>query len=291
MRSRQTALSLGALLLLGIPAALSQDGGKKQDGEKKSEVAKKVVALTVLVPRDDAKLSFDDVAMLKEKGVKRSFTTPPLDVNFKVNYTLKVVWEPNNYTKITRTHKVDIDPAKDDKLIVDLTQADPRWKDDIVVRYVPTPDDIVDAMCKLGNVGKNDIVYDLGCGDGRMVIRAVDKFGAKRGFGVDIDPERVAESKDNAKKAKVDDRVTFRQGDVLKIDEIIDASVVLLYMGNDINLRLRPILQEKLKPGSRIVSHRFTMGDWEPTTTQKLKGADGDDYVIHLWVIGEKTKK
>jgi uncharacterized protein (TIGR03000 family) len=294
MRSRQTALSLlalGALLLLGIPAALSQDGGKKAFGEQKSTADKKVVAVTVLVPQDDATLSFDDVVMTKEKGVKRSFTTPPLDVKGKVNYNVKVVWEPNNYTKITRTQKVDIDPAKDDKLIVDLTRADPRWKDDIVVRYVPTPDDIVDAMCKLGKVSKDDIVYDLGCGDGRMVIRAVEKFGAKRGFGVDIDPERVAESKVNAKNAKVDDKVTFRQGDVLKIDEIIDASVVLLYMGDDINLRLRPILQAKLKPGSRIVSHRFTMGDWEPTTTQKLKGADGDDYVIHLWIVGENTKK
>ncbi len=294
MRSRETALSLlalGGLLLLGIPAALSQDGGKKAAGEKKSTADKKVVALTVLVPRDDATLSFDDVVMMKEKGVKRSFTTPPLDVNFKVNYTVKVVWEPNNYTKITRTHKVDIDPAKDDKLLVDLTQPDPRWKDDIVVRYVPTPDDIVDAMCKLGNVGKNDVVYDLGCGDGRMVIRAVEKFGAKRGFGVDIDPKLVAECKDNAKKAGVDDKVTFRQGDVLKIDDIGDASVVLLYMGDDINLRLRPILQAKLKPGSRIVSHRFTMGDWEPATTQKLKGADGDTYLIHLWVVGEKTQK
>ncbi len=87
-----------------------------------------------------------------------------------------------------------------------------------------------------------------------------EKFGAKRGVGIDLDPELVKECKENAKKAKVEDKVEFREGDVLKIDDIPDASVVLLYMGNDINLRLRPILQAKLKPGSRVVSHRFHHG-------------------------------
>ena len=112
--------------------------------------------------------------------------------------------------------------------------------------------------------------------------------GAASGFGVELNPDLVKESQDNAGKAKVDNKVAFRQGDVLKIDDIGDTSVVLLYMGDDINLRLRPILQSKLLPGSRVVSHRFTMGDWEPTTTQKLKGEDGDDYEIHLWVISDK---
>jgi uncharacterized protein (TIGR03000 family) len=287
MRARITVFfltAIGALLLVNLPAAISQDAAKK-DAEKKVE--KKIVAITVLVPQDDAALTFDDT-LTKEKGVKRSFTTPPLDPIVKVNYMVKVTWKPNNYTEITRKYKVDIDPAKEDKLLIDLTKADPRWKDDIVVIYVPTPDDIVDAMCKLAKIGKDDTVFDLGCGDGRMVIRAVEKFGAKRGFGVDIDPERVAESRLNARKARIEDKVTFREGDVLKIDDIGDASVVLLYMGDDINLRLRPILQSKLKPGSRIVSHRFTMGDWAPKTTQKLKGADGDDYEIHLWVVGDK---
>ena len=206
--------------------------------------------------------------------------------NGTYKYTLRVVWEPNNYTRITRTREVDFDPNKGSSIAVDLTKADPRWKDDIVVRYVPTPNKVVDAMCALAKVNTDDVVYDLGCGDGRMVIRAVEKFGARRGVGIDLDPELVKLCRTNAKKAKVEGRVTFREGDVLKIDDIPDASVVLLYMGDDINLRLRPILQAKLKPGARIVSHRFTMGDWAPKTTQTIN-VDGEDFLIHLWVIGE----
>jgi uncharacterized protein (TIGR03000 family) len=269
-------LAMGALFLLQMPAAHSQDAGKKK------------VTLTVLVPQANAILTIDGVAT-KQMGLTREFTSPPLDVKGTYTYALQATWEPNNYTKITRTHKVKVDPAKDAGIKVDMTRADPQWKDDIVVRYVPTPDEVVDAMCKLAKVDKDDVVYDLGCGDGRMVIRAAEKFGAKRGVGIDLDPVRVKESKDNARKAGVEDKVKFREGDVLKIDDIPDASVVLLYMGNDINLRLRPILQSKLKPGSRVVSHRFTMGDWDPNVTQKIT-VGGEEYQIHLWIIGKEKK-
>jgi uncharacterized protein (TIGR03000 family) len=230
------------------------------------------------------------IKQMKQKGLTRTFTSPPLDLKATYTYSLKVTWEPNNYTKITRFLKVKIDPNAETTVKVDMTKEDPRWKDDIVVRFVPTPNEVVDAMCKLAKVGKEDVVYDLGCGDGVMVIRAVQKFGAKRGVGIDIDPERVKECKDNAKKAKVEGKVVFREGDVLKIDDIPDATVVLLYMGNDINLRLRPILQAKLKPGARVVSHRFLMGDWEPNTTQTIT-VNGEDYLVHLWIIGEEKKK
>jgi uncharacterized protein (TIGR03000 family) len=279
---------LAALLLTQVTrgrldAAASQDAGKKQ------------VSLTVLVPQDDTMLTIDGVTM-KQRGVSRSFKSPPLDTKGTYTYTLKAIWEPNNYTRITRTVKVKIDPNAEGALKIDMTKEDPRWKDDIVVRFVPTPNQVVDAMCKLGKVGKDDVVYDLGCGDGRMVIRAVDKFGAKRGVGVDLDPKLVEQCKKNAKKAKVEGKVSFREGDVLKIDDLPDATVVLLYMGNDINLRLRPILQTKLKPGSRVVSHRFTMGDWEPTTTETIRVSDPEtntteDYLIHLWIIGEEKRK
>jgi uncharacterized protein (TIGR03000 family) len=291
MQRLKMALPLAALVALllaqvtrdRLDAASSQDAGKKQ------------VSLTVLVPQDDTVLTIDGVTM-KQRGVSRNFKSPPLDTKGTYTYSLKAVWEPNNYTRITRTVKVKVDPNVEGGLKIDMTKEDPRWKDDIVVRYVPTPNQVVDAMCKLGKVGKDDIVYDLGCGDGRMVIRAVDKFGAKRGVGIDLEPKLVEECKKNAKKAKVEGRVSFREGDVLKIDDIPDATVVLLYMGNDINLRLRPILQAKLKPGSRVVSHRFTMGDWEPTTTETIRVSDPetnttDDYLIHLWIIGEERKK
>src|SRR5438046_9379949 len=127
-------------------------------------------------------------------------------------------------------------------------------------------------MLRLANVGKDDLVYDLGCGDGRLVITAVEKFQAQRGVGVDIDPERIKDSNANAQKSRVQGKVEFRQGDVLEINDLADASVVMLYMGNDLNLRLRPILQKTLKPGSRIVSHRFLMGDWKPLKTETIIG-------------------
>jgi uncharacterized protein (TIGR03000 family) len=279
MLRRYSALSclvMGALFLFQVSMATSQDTNKKK------------VTLSVLLPQANTTLTIDGVAF-KQIGTTRTFTSPPLDTKGTYTYTLQAVWEPNNYTKITRTHKVKVDPSNDTTLKIDMTKEDPRWKDDIVVRFVPTPNEVVDAMCKLGKVGKDDVVYDLGCGDGRMVIRAVEKFGAKRGVGVDLDPNLVKECKVNAKKAKVEGKVEFREGDVLKIDDIPDASVVLLYMGDDINLRLRPILQAKLKPGSRIVSHRFKMGDWEPNTTETLN-VDGEEYLVHLWIIGESKK-
>src|SRR5207247_707521 len=128
--------------------------------------------------------------------------------------------------------------GKDTTIAVDLAKADPKNPDDIVVRYVPTPDDVVAEMCKMAKVGKDDVVYDLGCGDARMVITAVKKFGAKRGIGVERDPKMVKESKANVKKAGVEQMVEIREGDVLKIKDLSDATVVLLYMGEDINLRL-----------------------------------------------------
>src|SRR5262249_21009267 len=182
------------------------------------------------------------------------------------------------YTKISRARK---GVAKEGEIVGDFRKPSDTEKDDIVVRFVPTPDDVVEAMCKLAKVAEDDVVYDLGCGDGRMVITAVKQFGAKRGVGVDIDQDLVRKSKAKAAEARVADKVQFREGDVLKVQDLSDASVVLLYMGNDINYRLRPILQETLKPGSRVVSHRFDMGEWKPdakrhVVSQSLPGYECD---------------
>ena len=151
--------------------------------------------------------------------------------------------------------------------------------------YVATPYEVVDEMLSLAKVGRQDIVFDLGCGDGRIVLAAVADFKAKKGVGVDLDPDLIKESKANAKKRGLSDRVQFRVGDVLKISDLKDASVVMLYMGDDVNLRLRPILQKTLRPGSRIVSHRFGMGDWEADRTETFVGEDGDEYTLLLWTI------
>jgi len=245
---------------------------------------KESVTLKVFLQEEDSKVTIDGA------GTEGTGKTRKLTAKLKPGKNALVVvavWEPNNYTTITRKRTVKV--KGDDEIIVDLSKADPKQPDDIKVRYVPTPDDVVDAMCKMGRVTKDDIVYDLGCGDGRIVITAVTKYGAKRGVGVDFDPERVKESKENAKKAKTGKLVEFRQGDVLKIKDLSDATVVMLYMGDDINLRLRPILKKTLKPGARIVSHRFTMGDWKPHKTETINSSAGYECLVHLWEI--KAKK
>jgi uncharacterized protein (TIGR03000 family) len=239
--------------------------------------------LTVRLPAD-ARLTVEG-QVTKQTGAERRFVSPPLEPGQKFSYTLSAFWEPNNYTKITRTRKVSVQAGKE--VEVDLTKADPKQPDDIVIRYVPTPPDIVEAMLKLGKVGKDDVVYDLGCGDGRIVVAAVEKFKAKRGVGVDLDPQRIKESKANAERAGVTDKVEFRQDDIFKVADLDSATVVMLYMGNELNAQLRPILQKSLKPGTRIVSHRFTMGDWKPDKTETITGEDGDTYLIHLWTIGK----
>jgi SAM-dependent methyltransferase len=152
------------------------------------------------------------------------------------------------------------------------------------VPYVPTPQNVVDEMLTLANVTKNDVVYDLGCGDGRLVITAVKKFGAKRGFGVDIDPQRIAESNENAKSAGVTDRVSFAVQDLFQTD-LKDATVVTLYLLPAVNLKLRPKLLSDLRPGTRVVSHSFDMGDWKPDKTITVQPGG---QTLHLWTIPAK---
>jgi protein-L-isoaspartate O-methyltransferase len=146
------------------------------------------------------------------------------------------------------------------------------------IHYVPTSTGVADAMLKLARVSANDVVYDLGSGDGRIVILAAKKYGA-RGVGVELDEELVKEAKKNAMKAGVSDKVTFVPGDLFKTD-LSAATVVTLYLSNSINLRLRSLLQQQLKPGSRVVSHRFEMGDWKPDASVRLEGTS-----VHLWTI------
>ena len=149
------------------------------------------------------------------------------------------------------------------------------------VIYVPTPEQVVDAMLKLANVHKGDVVYDMGCGDGRMVVRAAKQYGV-RGVGIDINPERIAEARDNAKQNGVTNLVTFRNEDLFEAD-IKEASVVTLYLLTSLNIKLRPKLWRDLKPGTRIVSHAFDMGDWAPEKKMEVDGR-----TIYLWTVPAK---
>ncbi len=147
--------------------------------------------------------------------------------------------------------------------------------------YVPTPQDVVDRMLALANVTSADVVYDLGCGDGRIVVTAAKKFGA-RGVGVDIDPERIRESEANARTEGVEKLVTFRLQSALDVD-LSPASVVTLYLLSASNLRLRPLLTKQLKPGARIVSHAFSMGDWAPDRREEFVDSRGVTRTLFLW--------
>src|SRR5262249_19152650 len=129
------------------------------------------------------------------------------------------------------------------------------------VPFVPTTDAAVEAMLKLADVKKSDVVYDLGCGDGRIVIAAAKKYGA-HGVGIDINPERIAEAKENAKKAGVEDLVRFEENDLFEAD-FRPATVVTLFLLPNVNLKLRPKLMQDLKAGTRVVSNTFDMGDWK----------------------------
>jgi ribosomal protein L11 methylase PrmA len=150
---------------------------------------------------------------------------------------------------------------------------------------VVTPDEVIAEMLRLAQVTRDDVVYDLGCGNGRIVITAAQKYGA-RGVGIDIDPERIRESKENAREAGVTGRVRFRQEDLFDAD-IREATVVTLYLLPEINLKLRPKLLGELRPGTRIVSHAFDMGDWKPDKTAKVRVA-GSEREIYYWVVPEK---
>jgi tRNA G37 N-methylase Trm5 len=149
------------------------------------------------------------------------------------------------------------------------------------VIYVPTPHEVVDEMLKLADVKKGDVLYDLGSGDGRIPVAAAKKFGI-RAVGIDIDPQRIEEAKENAKKNGVAKLVEFRNEDLFKT-RFGEATVVTLYLLPDLNVKLRPRLWAELKPGTRIVSHQFDMGNWKPERRVELNGR-----TIYLWRVPQR---
>lgn len=168
----------------------------------------------------------------------------------------------------------------------------PKAKRTPDVPFVPTTERAVEAMLELAKVTKNDVVYDLGCGDGRIVITAAKKYGA-RGVGIDINPERIAEARANAKKEGVEHLVKFIEQDLFEAD-IRDASVVTLFLLSSVNLKLRPKLLAELKPGTRVVSNTFDMGDWKPDKEFSLDDNGEDSYLSHkffLWTIPQKPAR
>jgi uncharacterized protein (TIGR03000 family) len=251
---------------------------------------KKAATIKITVPEKgfaETELKVDGV-VVKGAGGNRTYTTAPLEPGKEYKIHVEALVQPNNYTKITRPREVIVKAGDEVKL--DLTTEDKKL-DKIVVRWVPTPDDIVDEMAKLAKIGKNDIIFDPGCGDAVMLIRPVKNLGAKKGIGIDIDPKMVKVAQDKAKDANIAEKIVIKEGDILNEKDMAictEASVVLIYIGDDLGARMAPVLQKLLKPGTRIVSHRFKLGDWAPDKTIMVKGADGEDYVLHYWEVKEK---
>lgn len=150
------------------------------------------------------------------------------------------------------------------------------------VPYVPTHEWIVEEMLKMAEVTEDDVLYDLGSGDGRILITAAAEYGAS-GIGVDLNPERIREANENAENANVTDKVKFIEGDLFEMD-FSEATVLTLYLLPSVNMKLRPKILN-LKPGTRVVSHNYNMGDWEPEKTKMIRTPDGFDHYIYFWRV------
>jgi uncharacterized protein (TIGR03000 family) len=240
--------------------------------------------IAVTVPADDAELVVNGET-IRGEGAFRTVDTAPL-ASGTHRYTVTVTWEPNTYTTMTRSKTLELRAGETVK--VDLTVDDPT--DRVRVIYHPTPADVSEAMVALAGVGPDDVVYEPGCGDARITTAAI-RAGARRGICIDIDPERAWESKTNVQLAGLADRIDVREGDALDVKDLSDVSVVFLYMGDHFNLLVRPVLWRELKVGSRIVSHRFTMGDWKPDRTVSVPSEESGLFELHLWTITEEIKQ
>jgi SAM-dependent methyltransferase len=171
-------------------------------------------------------------------------------------------------------------------LIFACGKTDPRIvrEDPSLAPYVASPEAVVEIMLRMAEVGPQDVVYDLGSGDGRIVIMAAKQFGAK-GVGFELDGDLIRRAQENARRAGVAHLVEFRQQDVLTAD-FSPATVVTIYLSREANLKLRPVLQAQLRPGARIVSHEFDMGDWRPEAVRQLLDEGGMTRRLYLWCIG-----
>lgn len=249
-------------------------------------------SVTVILPHPDAELKVDGapIAPTKKTGVVCVLELPAVGAGPTFKHEFDVKWKPNVFTVAYR--KKSIEFRAGDRVTVDLTTATSTDRAEVI--YVPTPQDVVTRMVQLGNVTKDDVVYELGCGDARILIATVKEGGASKGIGIDFDAARVRESIANVRSAGVADRIEIRHGDVFD-DKVTagleDATLVMLYMSDELNLALRPKLLRTLKPGARVVSHRFLMGDWKPDRTEEITVSDGTRYKLHLWIVKALDRK
>lgn len=264
---------LAALLL--TPALVAQDTGPAEPAY-----------LNVKVPAD-AKLQIGD-RLTQQTGEMRKFVSPPLSLKSgkKYTYALKATFKGPDGKEMTVERTVEVTPGK--TVEADLTKPEkddkPKRKPDVI--FLPTPPEVVDEMLKMADVKKADLLYDLGCGDGIIIVTAAKNIGCKA-VGYDIDPERVKESKERAKKDKVEDLVTVEEKDIFAVD-LKPASVVTLYLKKDVNVKLVPQLS-KMKQGSRVVSHDFEIPGYKEDKKKTVE-ANGTEHTVYLYTIPLKEK-
>ena len=287
LNARTHLFSIGMVLWIGLLAS-AQD-------------KKAPATIKLLIPESPTKtvLKVDGKELDQDKSDKdgvRVVITPGLEPGKTHVFKIEAKIVPNNYTEIFRTREIQLTAGG--QLTLDLRKMDEKIKDDVQVRWVPTPEAVVRDMCELAKVNKDDVVMDPGCGDAIMIITAVRDYKAKKGLGNDLDPMKVLESQENVARAGLKERVTIKQGNALHLtaDETKDVTVLMLYMGNDLNILLRPLIWEHMKPGTRVVSHRFIMDDWKPDRTIKVTHEDEFDeelenFTLHLWKVTGKEKK
>jgi uncharacterized protein (TIGR03000 family) len=277
------ALCLTLLFAL-TPVNAVQD---KEPGDKKTaDQDAKSATIRVKLPAS-AKLVIDDYETTST-GTERLFVTPPLHPDKTFAYTLKATWPSDNPNRaIVRMAVAKVQAGK--QTVIDMNQNSKDASSSQII-YVPTAQVIVDKMLEMAQVTKDDVVYDLGCGDARILVTAARKFGA-RGVGVDIDPDRIKDSLANVKKEKVEALVEIRQGDALKVPDLSKATVVTLYMLPEFMEKLKPILLRDLKPGTRIVSHNYTLPGWTPRDSAKVQ-AQGSPFAatVYLWHVPAKKE-
>jgi uncharacterized protein (TIGR03000 family) len=263
------------VLSISIGPGRAEDSKEKVDTKKNKKVHAK---LRILI-HEKAKLQVDEV-LTKTSGPERLFTTPPLAPGKTYAFTFKWTY-PEGSRTLTRMAVIQFQPGKEK--VIDLRPGSKEVESSQII-YVPTDQYVVDRMLEMAKVTKNDVVYDLGCGDGRIVVTAAKRFGA-RGVGVDIDPARIKDSLENVKKSKVEKLVEIRQGDALKVADISKATVVMLYMLPEFQRKLAPILKRELKEGTRVVAHDYWLPGWEAVETDDVTGPF-QDHALYLYRIG-----
>lgn len=285
---------LGLVVLLGTPRLRAEE-------EEESRPAR----LRLYVPANAA-VEIEGV-QTRQTGADRSFVTPPLTVGKGYIYHLKLTYANAEGKTVAESHKVRV--VGGEERIVDLrpgvvkppvvtekknpsqtAEKPPAASERPDVPYVPTPQAVVDKMLEMANVTDEDVVYDLGCGDGRILVTAAKKYRAK-GVGIDINPKRVKQARENVQKAGVEKLVEIRQGNIFQVPDLNKATVVTLYLLPEVNLKLLPILQKQLKPGTRVVSHDFDMGEgWKPLKEVTVADERGIEHEVYLWMIGAENK-